>query len=58
MVDKRLEPERVWEEEKRRSSLGRGKGKKGARVQDGKKRELGDRFRGKELPINLIGTDH
>ena len=48
-----------------RKSLGRGerkiesrKGKKGARVQEGKKKELGDRFRGKELPINLIGTNH
>ena len=49
-----------------RKSLGRGErkieswnlGKKGARVQEGKKKELGYRFRGKELPINLIGTDY
>ena len=48
-----------------RKNLGRGerklesrKGKKGIRVQERKKKELGDRFRGKELPINLIGTNH
>ena len=44
-----------------RKSPGRGerkiesrKGKKGARVREGEEKELGDRFREKELPINLI----